>query len=227
MKRLFMSLAATVAAISAVPAQAVTILPGTSGLVFDPFSMIAATQGTVLATTSVTGTGLTFSATMRSAVYRNTLGTLDFYYQVARTGAGTIGDEMIDAFTAANFVTFGVDGYASAMDIDGAGFFTAANNPPSSTTRTGRSSSGVTLQTDFGTNGLDLNEISAIYVFRTDATAFTSGTYGIIDGSTLSGIAFAPYNAVPEPATWGLMLVGFGVVGSALRRRKVSVAYSF
>jgi PEP-CTERM motif len=226
MKRLYLSLAATVAAISAVPAQAVLIAPGTSGLVFDPFSMISASQGSVLATTSVAGTGLTFSAIMRSAVYRNTTGTLDFYYQVARTGAGTQGDEMIDAFTAANFQGWLVDGYVSATDPDGAGFFTAANNPPSSTTRTGRSSTGGTLQTDFGTNGLELNEISATYVFRTNATAFTAGTYGIIDGSTISGIAFAPTNAVPEPATWGLMLVGFGVVGSALRRRKVSVAYS-
>lgn len=36
-------------------------------------------------------------------------------------------------------------------------------------------------------------------------------------GSALLGIAIAP--AVPEPATWGMMILGFGLVGSALRRR--------
>ena len=29
--------------------------------------------------------------------------------------------------------------------------------------------------------------------------------------------------AVPEPATWGLMIVGFGVVGSTMRRRRATV----
>jgi len=35
--------------------------------------------------------------------------------------------------------------------------------------------------------------------------------------------------AVPEPATWGLMLVGFGVIGGAMRksRQRLRVGYSF
>jgi hypothetical protein len=32
--------------------------------------------------------------------------------------------------------------------------------------------------------------------------------------------------AVPEPATWAMMLLGFGIVGSAVRRRKVDVAFA-
>jgi hypothetical protein len=32
--------------------------------------------------------------------------------------------------------------------------------------------------------------------------------------------------AVPEPATWAMMIVGFGVAGSAMRRRKVRVAFA-
>ena len=37
----------------------------------------------------------------------------------------------------------------------------------------------------------------------------------------------APPPAVPEPATWGMMIAGFGLVGGALRRRpKVAVRYA-
>jgi hypothetical protein len=33
--------------------------------------------------------------------------------------------------------------------------------------------------------------------------------------------------AVPEPATWGLMLAGFGIVGGAMRRRqRTSVSFA-
>ena len=49
--------------------------------------------------------------------------------------------------------------------------------------------------------------------------------YGVISTNGpnpgLSNIAF---NAVPEPGTWGLMIVGFGMVGVASRRRRTSVA---
>ena len=38
---------------------------------------------------------------------------------------------------------------------------------------------------------------------------------------TLFGIAVA---AVPEPASWAMMLVGFGVVGGTMRRRRPATA---
>ena len=32
--------------------------------------------------------------------------------------------------------------------------------------------------------------------------------------------------AVPEPATWGMMILGFGLVGGSLRRRKTKVSFA-
>lgn len=39
-------------------------------------------------------------------------------------------------------------------------------------------------------------------------------------GGTTSGNASFYVAAVPEPATWGLMLIGFGGIGLAMRRRR-------
>jgi hypothetical protein len=36
----------------------------------------------------------------------------------------------------------------------------------------------------------------------------------------------AAFDAVPEPASWGLMIAGFGVAGAATRRRRVRVAFA-
>ena len=43
----------------------------------------------------------------------------------------------------------------------------------------------------------------------------------LIDGVSFTGLAG---NAVPEPASWAMMIAGFGLVGAAARRRRVSLA---
>ena len=220
---------------AAAPALAAPILANTTGVT--PTAGVPAGQGTLLASQSFAGQAFTFAAIFNQAVYRNAAGTLDFYFQVIRTGAGSLRDEEIRSFTVSNFDSFTVDGYASAADPDGAGIFVAANNPnlangtPSpSTTTFGRSPSGNVLTTEFGANGLTGTENSATYIFRTNAINFNMlGTFGIIDGSTVQGLTYQPVGgAVPEPASWMLMLVGFGLVGGAVRyrRRPASMTYA-
>ena len=48
--------------------------------------------------------------------------------------------------------------------------------------------------------------------------SFTSTNPGYFAISTLR---FTPSAAVPEPATWAMMLIGFGAAGYALRRRRI------
>ena len=208
-----------------VQAQATVLLPGQSGQPTQAFP--AGTQGTLLASQVFTGQGLTFAANFNQAVYLNSTGTLDFYYQVVRTGAGSAANEEIRSFTVSNFNNFTVDAFVNGADVDGAGPFVTVNNPaladgtPSgSTTTFGRSPSGNVLTTEFGINGLTGTENSTTYIFRTNATAYNNlGFFGIIDGSTLGGRTYMPTAAVPEPGTWALMLVGFGAMGVSLRRR--------
>ena len=57
----------------------------------------------------------------------------------------------------------------------------------------------------------------------------TSGTARIssIGQFRIGGVSRA-VGAVPEPATWGMMLIGFGLIGGAMRRRtKVQRRVSF
>lgn len=67
--------------------------------------------------------------------------------------------------------------------------------------------------------------------FRFDAGNGYQYGYADIAGSTFHGVRFettpganVAFAAVPEPAAWAFMLVGFGVVGGAARRRRMVAA---
>jgi len=38
---------------------------------------------------------------------------------------------------------------------------------------------------------------------------------------------YTPTSAVPEPATWAMMIIGFGAIGGAMRRRRANVSLSY
>ena len=228
MKRIGLMALATAAGIAAAaPASATVLMPEQSGVSFSAFD--ATTRGTQLGAIESGTTGATtYTGFLRSAVYRNTLGMLDFYYQVAISTIAT-GDEVFN-LTASSFLGFTVDALVDGSDFDGAGFFTAANNPNTqgpagSTTSASRNGSGSVVRADFGANGLEAaGQTSATYIFRTNATNFNmGGTFTTQDGSVAQRANFQPIAAVPEPATWAMMLFGFGGIGAAMRRRKSKV----
>lgn len=57
---------------------------------------------------------------------------------------------------------------------------------------------------------------------------------GAVFGSSGGGVWYAEtwvlrasdWSAVPEPATWAMMIAGFGLIGGAVRRRRASTAYA-
>ena len=82
-------------------------------------------------------------------------------------------------------------------------------------------------------SGMSAESLGLIPIFE-DVFNELRITYNVEAGSTnasYSGqLTFSPNAAVPEPATWAMMLVGFAAVGAALRRRRketVRVRYAF
>lgn len=84
-------------------------------------------------------------------------------------------------------------------------------------------------------NGTMVSGSSFFLASYDTANAFDDGVYSVnsvFDGSATSGIANTAaaitqftgtsVAAVPEPATWSMMLVGFGIMGAAVRYRRRS-----
>ncbi|TFU06263.1 PEP-CTERM sorting domain-containing protein [Polymorphobacter arshaanensis] len=69
------------------------------------------------------------------------------------------------------------------------------------------------------TYGGDLQIFGSGLNFPTNGTGGTYGQNGIFEVSFSVG-----GGAVPEPASWALMIVGFGMVGATLRRRTRAIA---
>lgn len=204
-------------ALLASPSMATVIVangPSVTPALFNPLDR---TGGSFVASNQVSGSTSTFSAVLSTAVFRNADGFIDFYYQVQRTG----GSEPIELLTGSSYNGFTTDVYRDATDSDGAGgVFVTPANPPASlgfTTTASRTAAVVTF--NFGANYLENSDISAVYIVRTNARGFTAGNFSVIDGTTLTIAGFAP-TAVPEPATWAMMLGGFGVLGAAARRSR-------
>jgi len=72
----------------------------------------------------------------------------------------------------------------------------------------------------FSANGVDFNVYSSGGVEYMMNSVTDPGGYG----SYAAALTTDTLTAVPEPATWALMLGGFGLAGTALRRRTLVVA---
>lgn len=63
---------------------------------------------------------------------------------------------------------------------------------------------------------------AALFAALNDGTSYFNIHTTTFGGGEIRG--FLQVAPVPEPATWGLMILGFGAAGAALRRRRTAVA---
>lgn len=66
--------------------------------------------------------------------------------------------------------------------------------------------------------------IVALDVVNAFEWAAGSGPFQICDGSQACGIVTGSGGIVPEPASWMMLIAGFGLTGAALRRRRPAMA---
>lgn len=92
-------------------------------------------------------------------------------------------------------------------------------------TGTGLPTGGISIGAAPGST--DFSETRSLAGIAVGAGTFTltlTGTPGTQNGSFGGSVSFIPTSAVPEPATWAFMLIGFGAVGYSMRKRP---AYKF
>jgi len=97
---------------------------------------------------------------------------------------------------------------------------------------------GVVTAAFFHTDGTSYSSLDRIYLNSACACAFGTGhtnflsvgngdssyTWNVGDFNTAGGLQIPAGSGTPEPASWAMLIAGFGLVGAALRRRRVVAA---
>lgn len=97
--------------------------------------------------------------------------------------------------------------------------FSGSGNDPTGTITFAALTGDVILGVHFGDAGTGLGDRTIFYRFNfaSPTTSIALNTQGFSDAILVRGTG-----AVPEPATWAMMLLGFGGIGFAMRRRRLT-----
>ena len=192
-------------------APGATVFPG----------LVTAPAGTLLADLvepwSFTTTAGTTDGTLTTAVYRDSGGTLDFYYQVANNANSV---SSIARESSTNFESQALN-ISTGFRTDGASL-TGANfvNGTVPYVTADLNSSGSVVGFSFQpppSSEIGPGMISNVFIISTGATSFTTGNAELLDGGSVTVAAFQPASTVPEPSL--LIGIAIGLVAMAGVRR--------
>jgi hypothetical protein len=163
--------------------------------------------GTLLASAVTPISNSSYTGSARSAVYDTGSG-LDFYYQFSNSSQSVNG---IERFTGYDFGSLG----ASVVDVfqtaSAFGIFTAGTELSDTADRTALGVIGFNFLPN-GNSKINPGTTSYTQIVRTSARNFSAGNFGLLDGIGDNARGFAPSLAVPEPASYSLLLAGAALV---------------
>lgn len=148
-----------------------------------------------------------------AAVFDFNFSGTNFFGQ-ALTGNGTLTTNGVSQVSSLNGYTFqtitGITGTFQGSQITGLANVTGSNNLFYLTGPFFVDGNGLGFSTAAG---------AAVNLFVTNDTSYRVNAGGLNTGLvTASASAATP--AVPEPATWAMMLLGFGAIGVSVRRKR-------
>jgi hypothetical protein len=218
--KLLFAAALAVGVFLAAPAAHGTILvPGQSGVAPDLFAFLPG--ATEVGSVSGTFTSNNFTGHYIEEVFAdpaNGFGANDLTWLIQVTNNGP---ESILRITASSFAGFMTDVGANDLGIIPPGFMGGALPDPDTVDR---DVTGAIIGFDYPF-GLEAGpQPSSMLEIQTNATAFGAGFLSLSGGTINIGAAtvagLAPTAAVPELATWAMMLLGFAGLGFAFRQSR-------
>ncbi len=163
-----------------------------------------------------------FASPAYAAVYNFNFSGTGLFFGEALVGSGTLTTNGVSQVSSLNGYTYqtitGITGTFNGSQITGLANVTGSNNLFYLTGPFFVDGNGLGFSTAAG---------SAVNLFVTTDTRYRLNAGGLSTGFVTAS-ATAATAAVPEPATWAMMIGGFGAVGGAMRyrRRKVSVSFA-
>src|SRR5579872_3729522 len=211
-------LTTTMIAVPNAKADLVGTVPTAPGATVFPGLVAPGTPaGTLLATkTDPFTTSPGTSGVLDLAVYQESGGTLDFYYQIFNN-ANSI--DSIARETDTNFVGFST---ATGFRLDGSTLTgTSFVDGTVAPVTADRNSVGDVVGFSFNppdSAKIAPGQFSDVFVISTNATKYTTGTAALIDGGSVNLSAYQP-TAVPEPKILIPLALGFLTLVGKSRRR--------